>query len=156
MRMFLFLGLFIFAVCCEGATWQADWAEALACSKEECDKAEELFDAAIMEMEKIGEQDFPAIYVDRGRFFFRLERDYEALEDFNTAVKKENLEDKDLVRAVSSRLFIFARSGDMKKWRVESDLLVKVMKDSKSSSFFKECLSIVADDWKEDFDKLFE
>lgn len=109
------------------ADWKDDWVQALvSCKKNEFSIAEEKFNSAIKSMEENKEIGYPNIYVDRGRLFFYLERDDEALKDLNRAVASENLSHKELLRAVTTRVLIYAKKDDLENWNKESELWRKL------------------------------
>lgn len=108
----IFFTLALFYSSLYATDWKDFWIRAIEdCNERQFEAAEKNFDLAIEEMEKMGDPDYPYIYVDRGRLYFLLEKFPEALSDLDKALASDKLKYNDIIRALTSRICIRSRLG---------------------------------------------
>lgn len=89
--------------------WENHWVQAIkACDEKNYLLAEREFSLAITNLESVSDFDHLHVYVDRARLLCLLDRQGEALADVNMALKFDRLSGDDLIKALLTRMHIYA------------------------------------------------
>lgn len=104
MKYVVFLCFMLVTLHLSAQEWEPYWMAAIEdCNQEDYLSAENNFNKTIDVMEN--EKDLePSVYLDRARLYLILNRYEEALSDADKALIHENLNDKERIRAVSTRV----------------------------------------------------
>lgn len=101
--------LMIFASTNLFASWVESWSEAVsACHENRYEDAEAYFTETIAELQY--DPRHAHVYIDRGRMYLLLEKNEEALRDFEQGLKG-NLSGEDKLRAIVSKVVVLCRLG---------------------------------------------
>jgi hypothetical protein len=92
--------------------WQELWTKAvLNCKEKNYNEAENFFNAAVIEMEIIKDEDHPYVYVDRARLHLLLDHPEKVLLDIDKALSSDKLPLNEKVRAIVTRLMAKSKLG---------------------------------------------
>lgn len=94
-------------------TWETHWTDAIqSIENKQWLEAETQLTTAIQMLELAGDHFNPHVYVDRARLYCHLDKYPEALEDVSYAIDNEFLGAADQVRAILTRMHIYAVMND--------------------------------------------